>query len=225
MIDLSRYQVIGFFCLIVGLYLVSRRTTNALFIFLRRVLTGEKKVFVVVSLLYLPGTILHEFAHFLMATVLMLRVREVRILPEWEKNYIRLGRVLYEKKDFVRGILVGVAPILAGVGFFWWLALLHLFPLPQWWMTLMMGYVIYTVSSTMFSSKQDLIDLIYIVPVVLLVFGIIYILGIDLGGLVTRERWQIIEQVTAQINGYLLLSVVINAALWLIFTSLAKPRR
>ncbi len=163
-----------FFCFqLVVLFFISRLTIKELFIFLR-IYLPDRVAFTVITIFFLPGTILHEVAHFVMAVILLLRVREVSVLPEFEKDYIKLGKVVYEKKDFVRGILVGVAPTTAGLVMFWVFSVWNLFPTENMYLTVFLGYFIFVVSTTMFSSKQDLVDLIYIIPLGILIAGILY---------------------------------------------------
>src|SRR4051812_13086785 len=99
---------------LIGLYFVSRQTIKELFIFLRKFLPNGA-AFTIITILFLPGTALHEMAHFITALILFLHVREISILPEFQKDQIKLGKVIYEKKDIFRGILVGVAPIFFGL--------------------------------------------------------------------------------------------------------------
>lgn len=200
-----------FFILILILFFLSRQTTNHLFFFLRRFIKNEKTIYGLVSLIYFPGTILHELSHFFAATILFLKVREVKILPEFEKNYIKLGKVVYEKKDFVRGFLVGIAPLFGALFFFYLVYFFQLFPAKNFFLNLLFFYLIFTVSSTMFSSKQDLIDLVFIIPFFLFVGIIFYIFQID--PLILIKNSKIINNLVLffnQVNQYLLLSVVIN---------------
>ena len=220
---LNNWQWLIFLLLIVSLFFVSHSTTNELFYFLRIFFKSEKTVFGLVSLIYLPGTIMHEMAHFLTATILIIKVREVKILPEFEENYIKLGKVLYEKKDFVRGVLIGIAPLIIGLGFLWWLALIQIFPNSIWYINLLLGYVIFSVSSTMFSSAQDLVDLVYIFPVFFFAGVIIYIFNIRIDLLFNNSNLiDEINQVFAIINSYLFLSLTLNLATMIVARGFRK---
>jgi len=220
---INNWQWLIFILLILSLFFVSHSTTNELFYLLRIFFKSEKTVFGLISLIYLPGTIMHEMSHFLMATVLLIRVREVKILPEFEKNYIKLGKVLYEKKDFVRGVLIGIAPLVIGLVFLWWLALIQIFPSSYWYVNLLLGYLIFSVSSTMFSSAQDLVDLIYIFPLLLLIGLIIYIFNIRVDLLFNNNNLiKGINQMLSIINMYLFLSLSLNLATMIVVRGLRK---
>lgn len=74
---------------------------------------------VVISILLLPGTILHELAHALTATFLGVRVGQVHIFPEFksETSNLALGHVAIAKADPIRTTIIGFAPTLIGSTF------------------------------------------------------------------------------------------------------------
>lgn len=195
----------------VFLFFLSRRATNQLFQFLRIFIKNEKLVFSIISFLYLPGTILHEMGHFIMATILFLKVKDINIFPEIKQDYIKLGSVLYEKKDFVRSFIIGIAPLFAGIFFFYYLSVFRLFPSANLLQNALFLYLIFTVSSTMFSSKQDLVDFIFIVPFVIFVAGIVYIFQINLNFILKDERvLNNLSEFLKEVNFYLFISLIVN---------------
>ncbi len=203
---------------IILIFFLSRLTINELFRFLRMFFRKEKIIYILVSFLFFPGTIVHEMGHFMAATILNLRVHEVRLLPQWEKNRIKLGSVLYEKKDFLRGVLVGIAPIFFGLIFFWFLAKFHLFPSDSLLENIIFGYIVFAVSSTMFSSNQDLVDFVLIIPVIIIIVGVIYVFNINLdfifnNKLITNGFFEFFQN----INFYLLFSAITNFILIIFF--------
>lgn len=169
------------------LYFISRISIRELFQVLRIFFSSDRIVFIFVSLIFLPGTIIHELAHFLAAISLMLRVHEVHVFPQWEKNYIKLGRVVYEKKDVIRSIFVGIAPVIVGLLFFWWFSAINVLSAEDIRIRIIMVYAIFVISTSMFSSKQDLIDIIYIIPFFLIVGAMIYIFQIDLSFIAKQD--------------------------------------
>ena len=160
-----------------------------------------------IAFFFLPGTILHEISHFFAATILFLRVRSVSILPEWKGNYLKLGSVIYERKDLLRSILVGLAPLFGGLAFFWFLAAFHLFPQNNLAMNILLGYLIFSVATNMFSSAKDLQDLIFILPLGLVAVGIIYIFNLKIDLVFNSAFWQNIVKIFQQINIFLLISL------------------
>jgi|GEM_PF-798412 len=214
-------QMFFFVLLLLGIYFFSRQTINELFYFLQIFFRKNELVFSLISLIFLPGTIIHELAHFLAAMILMLKVSEVRILPEIDKDNIRLGSVVYEKKDIIRSILVGLAPIFLALSIFWILANFHVFPGPNIYFNALMVYVLFTISSTMFSSKKDLQDLIFVFPLIVIISAIVYIFDIRVD-MVFRNKilMENIANIIKQVNYYLVVSLLINIVLIVFFKSL-----
>jgi len=134
----------------------------------------------IVSLIFLPGTLIHESAHFLTALFLLLPVKSMTIFPRWDDREIKLGEVLFVKKDFLRAILVGVAPVFFGIGILFAIFFYHIYPSNNLGLNIIYSYIIFSISANMFSSKQDLKDLALIIPVIILVIMIIYIFNIKI---------------------------------------------
>ena len=115
---------------------------------------------VVYSILVLPGTIVHELSHWVVAEVLQVRTGEIVIFPETSdgKEDQRLGSVATEQTDPVRGFLIGIAPFFTGLGLLLFIGYL----LNQtwvtggpWWQILLMGYGIMVLGNSMMISKAD----------------------------------------------------------------------
>ncbi len=70
------------------------------------------------SFLFLPGVLLHEASHYLMAKLLRVRTGRFSILPRLlNDSRIRLGYVEVGQADTLRSTLIGMAPLLAGLTF------------------------------------------------------------------------------------------------------------
>jgi hypothetical protein len=68
-----------------------------------------------IFLIFLPGVIIHETAHWVMARLVGLKTGKFRVWPKRQGKYIGLGSVSVESRDAVRDSLVGVAPLLVGI--------------------------------------------------------------------------------------------------------------
>jgi hypothetical protein len=67
------------------------------------------------QLVFLPGVLLHEFSHWVLARLLGVRTMGFSVWPMRQADgSLRLGYVHTQKVDFVREALVGAAPLLAG---------------------------------------------------------------------------------------------------------------
>ena len=203
---------VGLFLLqLIILFFVSKVTITKLFQVLRLIFRHDKVVYSLIAFIFFPGTVIHELSHFMTALVLFLKVRDIHVFPEWEGQYLKLGRVYYEKKDVIRSILVGIAPVIVGLLLFWWLFNLHILQTSNLLLKIIVGWLIFILSTTMFSSKQDLIDVVYLIPIAVIIAGVFYIFQIDLSDLVP---WQLLLEATAgfvyAINIYLLISLGIH---------------
>lgn len=140
-------------------------------------LTGSLDYAVIVYfLLFLPGIVVHEAAHWVMAWLLGLKPGKFRVWPVRKGSVIGLGSVTTRRGGPVRDSLVGIAPLLAGtllVGVLsrFWLAeipvddVLHSSDLTVWIDAaqrafaspdaLLWAYLIYTIANGMMPSKPD----------------------------------------------------------------------
>lgn len=114
------------------------------------------------ALILLPGTVVHELSHWLMAKILFIKTGKISLFPEVIDQSIKLGSVEIAKSDAIRRVLVGVAPVLFGLIII--LGSLFLISsnliigwntLPIWLWTILF-YLIFITGNTMFSSKKDL---------------------------------------------------------------------
>ncbi len=172
--------MIVFLLQIVIIYIISRLILKELFLFLRKFFQTDYPVFLLVSFIFLPGTIIHETAHFITALFLILPVKSMTIFPKWDSNEIKLGEVTFIKKDFLRTILVGIAPVFFGIGILFSLFYFNIYPANNIGLNIVYSYLIFSISANMFSSKQDLKDLVLIVPVILLLIVIFYVFDIKI---------------------------------------------
>lgn len=65
-------------------------------------------------LIMLPGVLLHELSHLVMATVLGVPAGGLSLRPVARRHGLELGSVRVARTDVVRESLIGVAPLLAG---------------------------------------------------------------------------------------------------------------
>ena len=113
------------------------------------------------TVIMLPGTILHELSHWLMAELLRVPTGAITIFPDDElgrESESRLGSVATAASDPFRGFLIGIAPMLTGLGVLVALAMLlrdgwqagwH----PGWLILLVYGLIV--VGNSMLISSAD----------------------------------------------------------------------
>lgn len=132
---------------------------------------------VLFSLLFLPGILLHEVSHFLMATILRVPTKKFSVIPQTlADGRLRLGYVETAKTDLLRETLIGAAPLLSGILFIAYVGMIQfgftdiwrsfqasaqipaqvevsaLVSQPDFWLWL---YLVTVVSSTMMPSTSD----------------------------------------------------------------------
>jgi len=207
------------------IFFLSRQNFRQLFFLLQKIFHHKKTVYQLISLIFLPGTIIHELSHFFAAIVLFLPVKEIRIFPQFENNQIKLGHVLYAKKDFLRGIMVGIAPFFGALLVFFILSFFNLFPNKISGLNIVLTYLIFAISSVMFSSKQDLVDIVYLIPFLLFLLIIVYIFQ----PLFDSFNWYYVNKIITgleffltKVNYYLFLSILIHLFLIILMRIILK---
>ena len=169
--------LIGLLVLVPLFLIVQRRVheeAQALFYLLTQRIDFALALF---SLLVLPGVIIHETSHFVMATLLRVPVTRFSVIPKAiGNNKLRMGYVETAKVDFLRDAIIGFAPLFLGsvmialIGFFplrlgtAWQSfpaisldvfkdtILAMTRIPDFWMWF---YLVVAISTTMFPSASD----------------------------------------------------------------------
>ncbi len=148
-------------------------------IILHRITHNKTAAIFLFSFLFLPGTFVHELAHFLMAKLLFVPTGSFSLKPELTGNDLRLGRVMIAKTDIIRRFLIGSAPFLAGTA----IILLATFLLQQentWnnpYFLVFVILIIFQIGNTMFSSKKDMESIVPLLILVTILTIVVYITG------------------------------------------------
>jgi len=127
----------------------------------------------------------------------------------------------------LRGILVGVAPFFGALFLFFGLSFFNLFPNKNLGLNIFLIYLIFTVSSLMFSSKQDLVDIGYLIPFILFLLIIGYIFQPFIPSFNLFYFKNIIaglEFFLTNVNYYLFLSILIHLFLIALFSFVNRKR-
>lgn len=154
--------IIGLFFLSLLLLYLSQRFLTKHFSFLVHHLGGTKKNIIVLwSLIFLPGTILHELSHFFMAMIVGARTGKVEVLPEFlsaEDDSVALGSVQTQKLNILQGVLVGLAPLLTGLITLFLLSqqIYASYNLGNYSSLALFAFLFFVVANSFFPSKSDL---------------------------------------------------------------------
>lgn len=201
---------IGYFVMeMVVIFVSSRLLLRNLSAFVARMTKDRDKTIRFIATLFLPGTTVHELAHYFTASVLGVAVGEIDLVPRLSEGQLKLGSVEVGKMDPVRKLLVSGAPFILGVG----IMLLVLYLDSRWtgsiYWDLLVGYIVFQVSNTMFMSKRDMEAVWEFVLLVVIVGVALYLVGFrimtgDLVGLIEFGDY------LKPVNELLLMPIVIN---------------
>ncbi|OGD83028.1 hypothetical protein A2572_01045 [Candidatus Collierbacteria bacterium RIFOXYD1_FULL_40_9] len=125
---------------------------------------GDRRFLIIIwSLIFLPGTIIHELSHFFMAILVGARTGKIEVFPEFldtenPDGGVALGSVQTPKLNIIQGVLVGLAPALTGLGLLVWLGslILQSYNLATYQNLAFQIYLFFTVSNSFFPSRTDL---------------------------------------------------------------------
>jgi hypothetical protein len=133
-------------------------------------------VVVIIALVFLPGTLVHELSHWLMAKILFVHTGKISLIPKLQGTTIRMGTAEVEKVDRFRQIFIGLAPFIIGItmlfySFYFFLPKLSSF---NYWIIGLFVYLLFIISNSMFSSKKDLEGALFLVIILIVLFAIIF---------------------------------------------------
>lgn len=198
------------------LFLLSRRLTSELSYLFYSIFRSRRAAVWMMAIIFLPGTIIHEFAHAIAAHILRVYVGKMELMPQLDGDSLKLGSVEVGKTDVIRNFFIGVAPFVIGTA----LLLVVLFYAFQNnviglnILTLFILLFTFIIANTMYSSKKDMegaIEFIIIVTIPALFF---YLLGVRIPGL----NWQTlnsgaIEEFFRSASLFLGLPILLDSAL------------
>lgn len=176
------------------LLFISRALNQAIYTLLYRIIHNEHAAVVGTTLLFFPGTVVHELSHLFVAEILGVRTGRLQIFPKRiNEDYIQAGSVEVAKTDPFRRTLIGLAPVLVGVITCallsqWLTALLpdirQAFSTSNWWQAWQLyagiggGYLLFCISNNMFSSPEDMKGVPAVLIVVILFIVALYLMGV-----------------------------------------------
>lgn len=165
---------------IIILYFFSRSLTKNLSYILHRFLKHKKLTVYILAILFLPGTIIHEFSHQLMAELLFVRTGRIHLIPEIVGNDIKMGHAEIQITDPIRRFFIGIAPFIFGI--FILLSSIYLsmkyFSSENLWIIIILLYVVFQIGNTMFASKKDMEGAFALIFITSIIISALYLLGI-----------------------------------------------
>lgn len=162
MIDTEGHMLVALlFIEFLLLFFISQAVTKAIFSFFWRVTTNQHVAMSAVTLLLFPGTVIHELAHLFTAEIMGVRTGKLTLVPEAlgaQDTGVRAGSVAIAQTGPFRRALIGIAPVFVGLGSLGLLAYFIPGLLAEnkiYWLILV-GYLMFAISNSLFSSAEDL---------------------------------------------------------------------
>ncbi len=207
------------------LYILSRKSVQGLYTMLVLV-TGNNSISIaVITLLLFPGTVIHELSHLFTAEILGVRTGKLELSPEWirgkpipgTRQEVTAGSVMIAKTGPFRRAAIGLAPFLVGliatIALAWYVPVLYgqvpwkdgipvlLHPASVGLVFALYG--IGSVSSSMFSSSEDMKGVWPVLILLVLVIGALYLSGVrfNLTGHINTTFYSIIKYLTIILAG------------------------
>ncbi len=192
-----------------------------------------------ISLVFLPGVIVHELSHFLVAVVLLVPVGDMEFSPKKNGNGVRLGSIEIGKTDPIRRSMVGFAPVFVGLVLV--VGIVYLFTSnalffqgknPFLFVTAVLAviYFLFAVSNTMFSSSRDMEGTAEILIALSIIFAASYLLGFrpslsHLDKIFTKELIGLIQKSVVFLSIPIAIDLFILGTIRLITYSRSRIRR
>lgn len=183
-------------------YLLSRRLIQSIYRLVVTIARSRRAAISIVTVIFFPGTVVHELAHLFVAEVLRVRTGKLTLVPEsLEGSEIKAGGVMIAETDPLRRTLIGLAPVYVGVAVLAALSysLTTLIPhgsngsygsygangwygvRQETYLATLIGYLLFAVSNSMFSSKEDMKGVIPFTITVGLFAVAAYVAGLRIG--------------------------------------------
>lgn len=160
---------LSFFILLALLFLLfvlARLLTKTLYRLFFLLSNNRKASIHLLAYFLIPGTLVHEISHLLIAGILGVRTGELSIIPQIEEKEVKTGTLKIAKVDPFRRTLIGLAPTLVGSGLIVFISLFLLkletlnlktiLELSHSPLNFLFFYLVTTIALSMFSSRKDL---------------------------------------------------------------------
>ena len=218
------FQTSLFIFLSIFLFFLGAKLTTQIYHTLLLITQNKKASLTILLIFLLPGTIIHELSHFIVASILFVPVGNISIFPKEEEGTVKAGSVHHADTDILRRTAIGLAPIIVGLILIYLLGNILItnfsFQLDARRYTLdaIFVYLLSIISLSMFSSKKDLETTWYLFPILFIAILSLYATGVRIG--LTPNLQNLLETFFSNLNLYLFITVIIDLSLFLILQGL-----
>jgi len=208
------FVVLSLLCLL----LTKKKMTQDLSRLIHHLGGNQHSAIIVWSIIFLPGTLIHEISHFLVAALTGARTGKIEIFPEYledksdeKSTHVVLGSIQTQKLNPIQGFLVGIAPFISGMALLIWLASLlqTSFAARDVWLLLLEGYLFFTVANSFLPSWPDIKQTLPFVIISLVVALLAWYFGFQIFLDSNSYIWTILNSLWQAIG----ISVLINLSL------------
>lgn len=208
---------------LIVLYFISRWLTKTLFTFFLLVFRARSVAIAILLAIEFPGTVVHELSHLFTAGILGVPTGKLTLEPESirEEN-ITTGSVAIAQTDPFRRYAIGLAPVAGGMIILTAIAYFLQQFVPNWgdWRIWALGYLLFAVSNSMFSSSQDLKGFLPFAITLGVFIGAFYYLGIRIA--LTGTVLETATRVLTTLVNSLGIVLGVNSVLLLVSSGLTK---
>ena len=208
--------IIFFFVEFALIFFLSREVSKAISQLLLTITKSHKITIHTLSIIFLPGVIIHELSHWMMASMLFVRTGTIEFMPKINENKVKLGSVAVAKTDPFRRFFIGVAPIIFGLILIF---SLYVFFFPQGsitfsWQIILFLYLLFEIGNTMYSSSKDMEGaIVFFIAIAILVI-LYFLFGLHLPQAVIETlASDSVQSFFAKMDIFLGVLAVINLAL------------
>lgn len=205
---------------LLALLLTKKKMTADFSRFIHHLGGNQHTAIVIWSLIFLPGTLIHEVSHFLIAALTGARTGKIEIFPEYleDDSHVALGSVQTQKLNPIQGFLVGIAPFISGMALLIWLASLFQtsFAAKDIWLLLLEGYLFFTIANSFFPSWPDIKQTLPFVIFSLVVALLAWYFGFQIFLSTASYIWPILTSLWQAIALSALLNLTLIAILFIL---------
>lgn len=189
-------------------------------------LFGKQHVVIyALSFFFLPGVVLHELSHLLVANLLLVPTGQIEFFPEIHGNQVKMGSVAIGRTDPLRRFVIGVAPVIGGL-FIMLVASSYLLDVFGSWKSFLLLYVIFQTANTMFSSSKDMEGALGLLTAALLLGLFLQLAKLPIWSFaISLYNNSAVIDFFARINFFLLLALGLDVFSVLLFEGLMRLRR
>jgi hypothetical protein len=166
-----------------------------------------------------------------MALILRVKAHDIHIFPRIEEDgKVKAGQVIISQTDPFRHTIIGVAPMIVGItglffiGEYFFPQLSRIIPagiqFEFTWKTLVGIYLVFELTTTLFSSRRDLDSAIIVIPILLILALGLYFAGVRISLEATLlESFSIF---ISKVNTMLILGLIVQGIVYLVLSLFTK---